>query len=98
MCLERRSSSIISHTANLQEALAVTTRDLRTVVVKLAIIDIVLVLRVHTEHIVLILVALIVVLSGSLLLNVGLLGVNLLLLHLLSLHHSILLVLLRLLR
>ena len=45
--------SIIAHTANLQEALAVTTRDLCAVVVELAIIDVILMLSVHAEDIVL---------------------------------------------
>ena len=45
--------SIISHTANLQEALAVTARDLCAIVVELAIIDVILMLSVHAEDIVL---------------------------------------------
>ena len=45
--------SIISYTANLQEALAVTARDLCAIVVELAIIDVILMLSVHTKDIVL---------------------------------------------
>ena len=44
---------IIAHTANLQEALAVTASDLGTIVVKLAIIYVVFMLSVDTEDIVL---------------------------------------------
>ena len=39
--------SIIAYTANLQETLAVTAGNLRAIVVKLAIIDVVLMLSVH---------------------------------------------------
>lgn len=44
--------SIIAHTANLQETLAVTASNLRAIVVKLAIVDIIFMLRVYREHIV----------------------------------------------
>ena len=46
-------STIIPHTANLQEALAVTTCDLCAVVIELAVVDILLVLGVNRVHVVL---------------------------------------------
>lgn len=53
--LKRRQStllSVIAHTANLQEAFAVTAGDLGAIVVKLAIVYVVLVLCVHAEYII----------------------------------------------
>ena len=46
-------STIISHTANLQEAFAITTSDLCTVVIELAVVDILFVLGVNCVHVVL---------------------------------------------
>ena len=45
--------SIITHTANLQEALAVAASDLGAIIVELAIIDIVFMLSVYAEDIIL---------------------------------------------
>ena len=45
--------SIITHTANLQEALAVAASDLGAIVVELAIIDVVFMLSVYAEDIIL---------------------------------------------
>lgn len=44
--------AFIAHTANLQEAFAVTACDLGAIVVELAIVDVVLMLSVNREHIV----------------------------------------------
>jgi hypothetical protein len=52
--------TVTAHTANLQEALAVTRSDLRSVVVELAVIDVVFVLSVESKDI-----------SGSLLGGIG---------------------------
>ena len=43
--------SVVAHTANLQEALAVTTGDLRAIVIELAIIDVIFMLGVNGEDI-----------------------------------------------
>ena len=54
MCLECGLSLLLpvtAHTANLQEALAVARGYLRSVIVELAVIDVVLVLRVESKDV-----------------------------------------------